>query len=83
LTAADKHFGEPHSLLDIQILIWYKSLNCWLPGLLLKKGKDYACVSIDVHGSPKTSWVPLQNIRPRKTNERVQQGDDQSSEGAP
>jgi hypothetical protein len=49
LTAADKHFGEPRSLPDIQILIWYKSFNSWLPGLLLKKGKGYACVSTDVH----------------------------------
>jgi hypothetical protein len=54
LTAADKHFGEPPSLPDIQIPIWYKSFNSWLPGLLLKKGKGYAGVSTDVHGSPET-----------------------------
>jgi hypothetical protein len=65
LTIADKHFELP-SLPDIQVLIWYKSFNSWLPGLLLKKGKGYACVSTDVHGSPKTLWVPLWSIRPGK-----------------
>jgi hypothetical protein len=45
LTAANKYFSEPPSLPDIQILIWYKPFNSWLPGLLLKKGKGYACVS--------------------------------------
>jgi hypothetical protein len=39
LTAADKHFGEPSSLPDRQILIWYKSFNFWLLGVLLKKGR--------------------------------------------
>jgi hypothetical protein len=53
LTATDKHFGESPSLPDIQVPIWYKSFNSWLPGLLLKKGEDYACVSTDVYGSPK------------------------------
>jgi hypothetical protein len=66
LTAADKHFGESSSLPDIQIPISYKSFNSWLPGLLLKKSKGYACVSTDVHGSPETLWVPLQSIRPPK-----------------
>jgi transposase InsO family protein len=81
LTAADKHFGEPPSLPDIQVPIWYKSFNSWLPVLLLKKGKGYACVSTDVHGSPETFWVPLRSIRPRKTNEHVQKSDDCPSEG--
>jgi hypothetical protein len=54
LTAADKYFGDPPSLPDIQILIWYKSFNFWLPGFLLKKDKHYASVSTDVHGSPET-----------------------------
>jgi hypothetical protein len=53
LTTADKHFGEPPSVPDIQVPIWYKSFNSWLPGLLLKKGKGYAYVSTDVHGPPK------------------------------
>jgi hypothetical protein len=53
LTATDQHFGEPPPLPDIQIPIWYKSFNAWLPGPLLKKGKGYVCVSTDVHGSPK------------------------------
>jgi hypothetical protein len=81
LTAADKHFGEPPSLPDIEIPIWYKSFNSWLSGLLLKKGKCYACVSTDVHGSPETLWVPLWSIRPSKKNEHVQQSDDNPSEG--
>jgi hypothetical protein len=81
LTATDKHFGEPPSLPDVQILIWYKSFNSWLPGLLLKKGKGYSCVSTDVHVPPKTLCVPLQSIWPRKTNEHVQQSGDNSPEG--
>jgi hypothetical protein len=81
LTAVDKHFGEHPSLPDIQILIWYKSFNSWLSERLLKKGKGYACVSTDVHGSPETLWVPLWSIRPMKTNEEVQQSDDHPSEG--
>jgi hypothetical protein len=52
-----------------------------LPELLLKKGKGYAYVSTDVHGSSETLWVPLQNIRPKKTDEHVQQSDDCPSDG--
>jgi hypothetical protein len=81
LTTADKHFGEPPSVPNKQVLIWYKSFNSWFPGLLLKKGKGYACVSTDVHGCPETLCVPLWSIRPRKTNEHVQQSDDCPSEG--
>jgi hypothetical protein len=81
LTAADKHFGEPPSLPDIQIPIWYKSFNSCLAGLLLKKGKGYAYVSTDVNGPPETLWVPLLSLRPRKTNEHVQKYDDHPSEG--
>jgi hypothetical protein len=81
LIAADKHFGEPPSLPDTQVPIWYKSFNSWLPGVLLKKGKGYACVSTNVHGLPKTLWVPLRSIRPKKTNEQFQQSDDHPSEG--
>jgi hypothetical protein len=83
LTAADEHFGEPPSLLDIQVLIWYKSFNSGLPGLLLKKGKGYACISTDVQGSPETLWVPLRSIRPRKTDEHFQQSDDCPPDGEP
>jgi hypothetical protein len=79
LTAADKHFGEPPSLPDKQIPIW--SFNSWLPGLSLKKANGYACFSTNVHGSPKTLWVPLQSVRPRKINKHVQQSDDHPSEG--
>jgi hypothetical protein len=81
LATADKHFGDPPSLPDIQILIWYKFFNSLLPGLLLKKGKGYACVSKDVHVCPETLWVPLQSIRPRKTNEHIQKSDNHPSEG--
>jgi hypothetical protein len=81
LTATDKHFGEPPSLPDIEIPIWYKSFNSWLPGLLLKKGKSYACISKDVHGSPETLCVPFWSVQHRKTNEHVQQSDDHTSEG--
>jgi hypothetical protein len=53
LTAAYQLFGEPPSLPDIQIPIWYKSFNSCLPVLLLIKVKCYACVSTDVHESLK------------------------------
>jgi hypothetical protein len=66
LTAADQHFGEPPSLPDIQIPIWYKSFNSWLPFLLLKKGKGYACVSTDVHGSLKHYGILFRMSGPAK-----------------
>jgi hypothetical protein len=81
LTAADKYFGELSTLPDIQIPIWYKSFNSWLPRLLLKKGKGYVYVSTDVNGPLETLCVPLLSLRPRKTNEYVQQIDDHPSEG--
>jgi hypothetical protein len=46
-------------------------------GLVRKlQGTEAKVSGPDAHGSPKTLWIPLRNVRPRKANELVQQSDD-------
>lgn len=68
---AGKHFASPQETSLLNLQVWAKIWDRWVPTSLQTIGKGYASVIPD--GSSKTFWVSLHHIRHRDTDDTKQQ----------